>query len=555
MLIAVGKRRQVWAKSRKNKLIGDVIGGYRLDKVIGRGGMGSVFKATHSRLGRTAAVKVLSESLSADQEFVSRFFHEAKIVNDVHHKNIVDIVDFIEDKELSRVAYVMELIEGPSLSEALKEHPFTLEQTLNVIDQIAAAMAAVHKIGVIHRDLKPSNILLVSSPKRKFSAKASVKVLDFGIAKSMGDHVSHKTAAGAILGTPAYMAPEQVSAGHVSRAADVFAVGEIFFEMLTGKKLFKGENMAILRAKAMGEIPAVSLPEDLLARKELESIITACLFSDPEKRPSVMELRKSLNTIRKKIGLEPRPASRAAESIAPDSIETEALTMNTSFVSGYSFSDIRSFSSQVTQTPGARLFGGLSLLAVVIVIGSNVWLSQKTFSIVGSPLGGAAVGQSSNTIDPKPNEQEPKAPKLVSIAVITHPEHAEVYDASTKMIIGIAPLVLRVKQAQTKALLIKADGHHDREVEIDTLQAIRTVRLERVKKKRSTRRRNKKYQDKKEAASASNPETKSESKTAVKTKPKPTTAPDSKPVSKEYMEAHKEWEKAAKEFLRTADED
>src|SRR5262245_52777050 len=143
--------------------LGAVLGGYQLDEVIGTGGMGAVYRATHVKLGRKAAIKVLSESLAGDPAYVSRFFHEARVVNEVGHPNIIDIIDFIETESPRRVAYVMELVEGPPLSKLLQVRRLSVRQSLNLTLQVLDALAAVHRINVIHRDLKPDNLLVVGS--------------------------------------------------------------------------------------------------------------------------------------------------------------------------------------------------------------------------------------------------------------------------------------------------------------------------------------------------------------------------------------------------------
>jgi len=254
-------------------LIGDTLGGYRLERQIGRGGMGSVYLGVHIRLGRKAAIKILSDELSRDSQYVSRFFHEAKVVNDVGHQNIVDIIDFIEHEDPPRVAYIMELVDGPSLGQALKEHRFSLIQTLNIIEQICAAMAAAHNVNVIHRDLKPDNVLLVSALNQSFSNQPSIKVVDFGIAKSQSAAVNHQTTVGAVMGTPAYMAPEQVAAAASTPAADVFAVGEIFYELLLGARAFHGDTLDMMTAKLNGHIPKLTLPTHVFMSTAIDSIV------------------------------------------------------------------------------------------------------------------------------------------------------------------------------------------------------------------------------------------------------------------------------------------
>lgn len=296
--------------------VGDSLAGYRLDAILGQGGMGCVYRATHLRLGRQVAVKVLADALSAQDEFVSRFLSEARIVNDVRHPNIVDISDFIEQDSPRRVAYVMELVSGPTLSGVLKERVLDPLQVVHVTLQLASALSAVHAVGVVHRDLKPDNILVTGDLESSLSSVPAVKVLDFGIAKSNEPSAQHKTVTGSIMGTPAYMAPEQVAAMPVSPGTDIYALGEILYEMLAGQRLFRGEQMQLLRSKIMGEIPPLSLPEGLPSRERLEALIRATLTFEPAARPSMADVVRELEAVLVEWGAAPVRAAPLPRSVS-----------------------------------------------------------------------------------------------------------------------------------------------------------------------------------------------------------------------------------------------
>lgn len=283
--------------SEEPAAIGEVIGGYQLESVLGQGGMGCVYEAKHTRLGRRTALKLLAPSLCSSDEYVSRFLSEAKIVNDVRHPNIVDIYDFIELEAPRRVAYVMELVEGPSLGGLLKERRLSLRQAINVTFQLIGALEAVHAVGVIHRDLKPDNVLVLGDADGDLANVPSVKILDFGIAKSSDADVQHKTITGSMLGTPSYMAPEQIAANPVSAATDIYAIGEIFYEMVSGKRLFRGERMRMLSAKLLGEVPDLVLPAEIPAPESVKELVRWCLALDPEERPSISELANALTEL------------------------------------------------------------------------------------------------------------------------------------------------------------------------------------------------------------------------------------------------------------------
>ena len=219
--------------------IGEVIGGYRLEEILGSGGMGVVYAATHALLARQAAVKVINPAYLHDQQALSRFFHEAKIVNEVRHPNIVDIFDFVEVENPRRVACIMEYLPGSPLDGILQVSRLSLNQCFNILLQLSDALIAVHRLNVIHRDLKPANVMIVGALNTDFSDVPSVKLLDFGIAK-VPEAGGHQTQTGILIGTPAYMAPEQVAGEPATKSTDAYALAEILYELLAGKPVYTG---------------------------------------------------------------------------------------------------------------------------------------------------------------------------------------------------------------------------------------------------------------------------------------------------------------------------
>lgn len=277
--------------------IGDVLGNYQLGEVLGSGGMGTVHRAAHVLLGRPVAVKVLSDKLAEDSDFVSRFFSEARIVNDIRHPNIIDIIDFVSTSEPKCVAYVMELLDGRPLSTILEEGPLSPVQAANAGIQLASALEAVHSVKVVHRDLKPDNLFILGPPGSDLSAEPSLKILDFGVAKISEPGISHRTKTGMVVGTPAYMAPEQIASDEITGAADVYAFGEILYEMLTGQRLFNGTPAVVFKSKLLGELPPIELP-NFPNRLELKQLIEQCLVNTPADRPRLDEVRECLLGIR-----------------------------------------------------------------------------------------------------------------------------------------------------------------------------------------------------------------------------------------------------------------
>ena len=252
---------------------GAMVGVYRVEEKIGAGGMGEVYRATDTRLHRSVALKVLPSVYAGDPEWLGRFQREARVLASLNHPHIAAIYG------LENGALVMELVEGPTLAERIGKGPMPLAEALVMAGQIAEALEYAHEKGVIHRDLKPANI--------KISSEHAVKVLDFGLAKvaiSSDDSATlTATRAGAILGTPAYMAPEQAQGKEVDRRADIWAFGVVLFEMLTGRSVFSGaSSVEVLAAVVRDDPPWQDLPADTPA--STRKLLKRCLDKNPRER-------------------------------------------------------------------------------------------------------------------------------------------------------------------------------------------------------------------------------------------------------------------------------
>jgi serine/threonine-protein kinase len=217
-----------------------MIGQYRIKNLIGAGGMGIVYAAEHTLIGRPAAVKVLLPEFSHNQSIVARFFNEAKAATAIRHPGIVEIFDFGWHTDGS--AYiVMEFLDGETLGARRKRGQMSLAAALTFIRQIARALAAAHGKGIVHRDLKPDNIFIVPDPENPQSER--IKLLDFGIAKLAGENTNqNRTRTGAVIGTPTYMSPEQCRGVAVDHRADLYSLGVILYKLLAGRAPFVGEG-------------------------------------------------------------------------------------------------------------------------------------------------------------------------------------------------------------------------------------------------------------------------------------------------------------------------
>ena len=279
---------------------------YRLDARLGVGGMGTVYHATHLLIERPVAVKVLNPRLVADETAKERFRREARAAGRLQHTNAVTVTDFGETPD-GLVYLVMELLEGRPLRDILAhESPLDAARAVSLMLQVAAAVEAAHEAGIIHRDLKPGNIFLVQRP----DAPYIVKVLDFGIAKLApegGDVSLHDTltGTGVMIGTPRYMSPEQCDGAQLTPASDVYSLGVILYEMLTGQTPFSGATPLSLALKHSSESPRPLREIVPTIPPALESVVLHALEKNPQERPrDAGEFRRELFAVAERLGLE-----------------------------------------------------------------------------------------------------------------------------------------------------------------------------------------------------------------------------------------------------------
>ncbi len=270
---------------------------YRIVEKLGEGGMGQVYLADDTKLGRRVALKLLPPEMAADPERFRRFQREARLAADLNHPNVVTIFSVEETEGLPFIT--MERVEGKTLAELVTSDGWGCGQILEVAEQLVDALAAAHEHGIIHRDLKPANVMVATDGR--------LKVLDFGLAKHRAPPESGEdagstrtlTVAGHLLGTLLYMSPEQLQGRPVDPRADIFSFGVVFYEMATGRRPFRGDSAAELISTILRDTPVPVTEINPGLPRQLERIVRRCLEKDPEKRyQSAAELRHDLEELR-----------------------------------------------------------------------------------------------------------------------------------------------------------------------------------------------------------------------------------------------------------------
>lgn len=295
---------RLYAVDDEDPLIGAVVDGrFRIDYVLGEGGMGTVYGAVQLSVNRDVAIKVLRPELSTRDVTVERFFREAQMISRLTHPNIVKLIDFGQDRERSMLYLVMEFVKGRNLGDLLREGRLRTGAALEIAYQVCGALTEPHSSGAIHRDLKPDNLVLTSVS----DGRIQVKVLDFGIARVLESDTPQLTGTGMICGTPSYMPPEQAQNEPLDARTDLYSLGVILYEMLSGWRPFTGtsslqimlQHIQLSPPSLRELLPPATLPP------QLEGLVYQLMSKDPEKRPSsARELRERIDEIRQKFRIE-----------------------------------------------------------------------------------------------------------------------------------------------------------------------------------------------------------------------------------------------------------
>jgi eukaryotic-like serine/threonine-protein kinase len=433
-------------------------GEYVIERVLGSGGFGTVYEALQPVIRKRVAIKVLAAKYSFDPKAVARFAAEARVTNQIGHPNILGVFSFgrLDD---GRHYHVMDFVAGETLETLIRRRgALPLDEALPILTDIASALDAAHRQGVVHRDLKPANVLLTQQGERLIP-----KVIDFGVAKLLADDTKvHKTKSGALMGTPLYMSPEQCRGRSVDHRSDVYSFGVVTYEILTGKPPFDGKDAVDLLVQHTSQNPAPPSRIDPAFPPELDDVLLGLLEKDPDRRPSSLgEVVSRLATITAGEAVAAAPRSMAFRDTLParDSVPPASAEPERSF-------------------PGART---LVLVAVALASGAGL-----VFALRGAPADPVvAKPEPVLSTASAPVQTAPAATStLVRIELTGAPEGTEVRGAGGKLL-GSAPGVIELaRSADPVELELSRSGYgslirevipdRDRRVEV-TLRPLATA--------------------------------------------------------------------------------
>jgi serine/threonine protein kinase len=411
------------------------VGEYRIVDFLGAGGMGEVYRAMHSKIGRVAAVKVLTQATQG-VGFVERFFNEARIQASLQHPNVATLYDFCEVQ--GQPCIIMEYVDGDTISERIAAYrtPLPLSETVYVFEKVCEAIDYVHRHGVLHRDIKSNNI--------KISSEGKVKLLDFGIAKAQGTQ-QQLTQAGSVIGTLQYLAPELIRGGTADASGDIWALGVLLYEMVTGRVPFEAETVGDLcdRIGRVQYTPPAQLNPGV--PREVAAVIGHCLRKNPfERYRTAGEL---LADARKLSAAVSKPGVSAAVSEAT-SEHAEATRPG------------RSFSLPL-------ILGGVAAVFVLAVVGVVALLLIGSSAGVTEEGGAAAVtANTSNTargLTSGPTTATSHDPAERTVEIRTSDGKADVYSGAER--VGTTPFPVSGKLGTRVSLTLRRDGYADEPVD------------------------------------------------------------------------------------------
>jgi serine/threonine-protein kinase len=454
--------------SKVDPLVGYTIDNrYKVEAVLGEGGMGVVYRCRHKIIDKKVAMKVLRADLARDREVTERFLMEAKAASTIGNEHIIDISDFGQLPD-GATYFVMEFLDGVPLSRIVAGHTAVpVPRILHVARQLAEGLAAAHHAGIVHRDLKPDNIYLVP----RGGDKDFVKILDFGIAKVSTSATGGITRAGSVFGTPHYMSPEQAAGAPVDHRGDIYSFGVILYELASGKVPFDADNFMGILTQHMYKAPVpiralVPPPADI--PPGLEAVILKCLSKRPEQRyQSMNELMLDIDKLRD--GLPPEAvgemmARSGGFNVPPDFFQVQGR-----------------MPAPVPATPArGRTRGPWPLVAGAAGVAVAVALVVAVFAhSAASPASPAAAAPKVAAKEPTPAPPvvpSTEAVAMTPVAVDVVPDDAEVFRDGTNL--GTSPVVVEVAEGKPAVIEVRREGYVTKTLTLDGKEAKVKLRLE-----------------------------------------------------------------------------
>jgi serine/threonine-protein kinase len=455
--------------------IGTTIDGrYKVESLLGEGGMGVVYKARHKVIDKAVAIKVLRADMARDSEITERFLREARAASAIGNPHIIDISDFGTLPDGSTY-FVMEFLDGLPLTALLQSgEPVPMTRLIRIAEQMADGLEAAHQREIVHRDLKPDNIFVID----RGSDKDFVKILDFGIAK-VSSGTAKLTRHGSVFGTPHYMSPEQAAGAPVDHRTDIYSLGVILYEMAAGRVPFDADNFMGILTQHMYQAPvpirALVPPQDV--PPGLEAIVLKCLSKKPDQRyHSMTELRGDFEKLGK--GMVP-------DAVGEMMARSGGFNVPADFFKPAMPPTVPATPAKMMQRKPWPLYAGIAgvLAAVAIVIGIFAFGTLSTASTTTSATASATPPPPASTppapstvaSSPPAASAAPAVPAAKEVMVVADPLSAEISVDGRK--VGTAPREVDVPVGKTVQVVLSAPGYHDEAFTLDGSEGRKDVRL------------------------------------------------------------------------------
>ena len=458
------------AAVEQDAYVGKVIDGrYLVEDVLGKGGMGVVYRGRHKLIDKRVAIKVLRGEMARNKELTDRFLQEARAASAIGNPHIIDISDFGVLPDGSAY-FAMEFLDGPSLTKVMEQsRPLPVSRIVHLAKQMAQGLSAAHAAGIVHRDLKPDNVMLVT----RGTEKDFVKILDFGIAKVTGE-TNRLTQAGSVFGTPHYMSPEQAAGAGMTHATDIYSLGVMLYELAAGKVPFDAENFMGILTMHMYKAPVpmralVPAPQEIPAG--LDAIVLKCLSKKPEHRYATMDALVA-------------DLEKFEKGTMPDAVN-EMMARSGGFNVPTDYFRPGSMPPPVPATPSPRgrtkwpliagLAGVVTAVAIVVVIlaksaTTNADGPKPSATLEPTATQAVSATATAKTADPAATN----APSTTAVAVAVDPSDAKVTRDGREL---PNPVVLHLSEEETATLNVSRAGYAPQTVTVSAKQDSWRVKL------------------------------------------------------------------------------